>query len=210
MVFKIKVVTRLYCFCILCGIVSSAYAQEISSKPNIIFILTDDLGYGDIGVFFQNQRKNSGDPSKPYVLTPHIDQLAKSGAQLTQQYCNAPVCAPSRASLLTGVKQGNAHVKDNQFDKALENNHTIATVLKKAGYTTIAIGKWGLQGEKEEAPNWPSHPLKRGFDHYFGYMRHADGHEHYSVEGVYRGKKEILEDYTNVVAWLNKCYTKNL
>lgn len=209
----IPAIRNLLCFCcvyILCGLTICVHAQKTSSKPNIIFILTDDLGYGDIGVFFQNKRKNSGDPSKPYELTPHIDQLAKSGAQFTQQCCNAPVCAPSRASLLTGVNQGNAHVRDNQFDKALENNHTIASVLKNAGYTTIAIGKWGLQGEKEEAPYWPAHPLKRGFDHYFGYMRHRDGHEHYPAEGVYRGKKEVWEDYTNVADGLNKCYTTDL
>jgi arylsulfatase A-like enzyme len=190
---------------------TKAQAQDASQqKPNIIFILTDDLGYGDIGVFFQNQRKQAAVPGLPYELTPHIDELAKMGAQFTQQYCNAPVCAPSRASLLTGVNQGNAHVRDNQFDKALENNHTIASVLKQAGYTTIAIGKWGLQGVKEEGPNWPAHPLKRGFDHYFGYMRHRDGHEHYPVEGVYRGKKEVWKDYTNVAAGLDKCYTTDL
>lgn len=187
-----------------------AAAQENQSKPNIIFILADDLGYGDIGVFFQNQRRQANDPSKPFELTPHIDQLAVNGAQLTQQYCNAPVCAPSRASLVTGVNQGNAHVRDNQFDKALENNHTLATVMKQAGYATIAVGKWGLQGVKEEGPYWPAHPLKRGFDHYFGYIRHKDGHEHYPAEGVYRGKKEVWEDYTNVAAGLAKCYTTDL
>ena len=198
---------KVFLFFVVLLLSINSFAQQ---KPNIIFILTDDLGYGDIGVFFQNQRKSSGDPSKPFELTPNIDGLARRGAQLTQQYCNAPVCAPSRASLLTGVNQGNAHVRDNQFDKALEENHTIATVLKKAGYATIAIGKWGLQGEKEEGPYWPAHPLKRGFDHYFGYMRHSDGHEHYPVEGLYRGKKEVWEDYTNVSAGLQKCYTTDL
>jgi arylsulfatase A-like enzyme len=187
-------------------------AQIISTakKPNIIFILTDDLGYGDVGVFFQNQRQKSGDRNKPYELTPNLDRMAAYGARFTQQYCNAPVCAPSRASLLTGVNQGNASIRDNQFDKALENNHTIATVLKQAGYQTVAIGKWGLQGVKEEAPNWPAHPLRRGFDHYLGYMRHADGHEHYPAEGLYRGKKEVWDDYKEVSSGLNKCYTADL
>lgn len=197
-------------FLVAFSFIKAAAQHTLQQKPNIIFILADDLGYGDIGVFFQNQRKLSGDRSQPYELTPHIDQLAKSGATFTQQYCNAPVCAPSRASLLTGVNQGNAHVRDNQFDKALEDNHTIATVLKQAGYTTFAIGKWGLQGVTAEAPNWPAHPLKRGFDHYFGYMRHSDGHEHYPVEGVYRGKKEVWDDYKNVAADLSKCYTTDL
>ncbi|MFH6934835.1 arylsulfatase [Flavobacterium sp. FlaQc-30] len=192
---------------ILCFAASSLFAQQ---KPNIIYILVDDMGYGDIGVFFQNQRMKSNDPSKPYQITPYLDQMATSGAMFTQQYCNAPVCAPSRSSLLTGVNQGNAHIRDNQFDKALEDNHTLATVLKQAGYQTMAIGKWGLQGVEETGPNWPSHPLKRGFDLYYGYMRHVDGHEHYPVEGLYRGKREVYDDYNNVAEGLAKCYTTDL
>jgi len=185
----------------------TVHAQK---KPNIIFILTDDMGYGDVGVFFQKQRQESGDRSKPYELTPNLDIMAKKGAKFTQQYCDAPVCAPSRASLLTGVNQGNANVRDNQFDKELENNHTLATLLKQAGYNTVAIGKWGLQGVKEEGPNWPAHPLKRGFDSYYGYMRHKDGHEHYPFEGIYDGKKEVWSDYKEVSAGLSKCYTTDL
>ncbi|WP_316804215.1 sulfatase-like hydrolase/transferase [Pedobacter nototheniae] len=187
---------------------ATTYAQQ---KPNIIFILVDDLGYGDVGIFFQNQRKLSGNKALPFELSPQLDKMAANGAILTQQYANAPVCAPSRASLLTGVNQGNANVRDNQFDKALENNHTTATVLKQAGYRTTAIGKWGLQGDDEkQKPNWPAHPLKRGFDDYFGYMRHADGHEHYPVEGVYRGKKEIWANYNEVSTDYAKCYTTDL
>ncbi|MES2417720.1 MAG: sulfatase-like hydrolase/transferase [Bacteroidota bacterium] len=186
----------------------SLFAQQ---KPNIIYILVDDMGYGDLGVFFQNQRRLAGSRALPFELSPELDKMAANGAILTQQYANAPVCAPSRASLLTGVNQGNAHIRDNQFDKALENNHTIATVLKQAGYQTAAIGKWGLQGTNEkQKPNWPAHPLKRGFDHYFGYMRHADGHEHYPVEGIYRGKKEVWADYEEVSKDYAKCYTTDL
>lgn len=192
---------------ILCFASCSLFAQK---KPNIIYILVDDMGYGDIGVFFQNQRMRSNDPSKPYQITPYLDQMAASGAIFTQQYCNAPVCAPSRSSLLTGVNQGNAQIRDNQFDKALEDNHTLATVLKQAGYQTMAIGKWGLQGVEETGPNWPAHPLKRGFDSYYGYMRHVDGHEHYPVEGLYRGKREVYDDYNNVAEGLAKCYTTDL
>jgi arylsulfatase A-like enzyme len=194
----------------------SAHAQKkqkensIRKQPNIIFILADDMGYGDVGVFFQNQRRKSNDRSKPYEIMPNLDKMAASGAMFTQQYCNAPVCAPSRASLLTGVNQGNAHVRDNQFDKALEDNHTLATVLKQAGYETIAIGKWGLQGVAETGPYWPAHPLKRGFDYYYGYIRHMDGHEHYPVEGIYRGKKEVYENYKKVAAGLDKCFTTDL
>lgn len=179
-------------------------------KPNIIYILVDDMGYGDVGVFFQNERMKSADRSKPYQITPYLDQMAASGAIFTQQYCNAPVCAPSRGSLLTGTNQGNAHVRNNQFDKALEDNHTVGTVLQQAGYQTMAIGKWGLQGEEKAAPYWPSHPLKRGFDSYYGYIRHMDGHEHYPFEGIYRGKKEVYDNYVDVADGLEKCYTTDL
>ena len=73
-----------------------------ASRPNIVFILCDDLGYGDIGVFYQHQRAALRDRSVPFFTTPHIDTLARDGMKLTQHYCAAPVCAPSRASLLTG------------------------------------------------------------------------------------------------------------
>jgi arylsulfatase A-like enzyme len=183
------------------------YAQK---KPNIIFILTDDMGYGDLGVFVQNQRKNSGDRSKPYELTPNLDIMAAKGARFTQQYANAPVCAPSRASLLTGVNQGNEGVRNNQFDKQLEDNHTVATMLKAAGYNTVTIGKWGLQGVDGNGPDWPAHPLKRGFESSYGYMRHSDGHEHYPLEGKYRDKKQVWDNYKEVSAGLAKCYTTDL
>lgn len=188
-------------------ITGSIFAQQ---KPNIIYILVDDMGYGDIGVFFQNQRMKTNDRSKPYQITPCLDAMATSGVMFTQQYCNAPVCAPSRGSLMTGTNQGNANVRDNQFDKALEDNHTLGTVLREAGYSTMAIGKWGLQGGKETGSYWPAHPLKRGFDSYYGYMRHVDGHEHYPHEGLYRGKKEVYDNYINVAEGLAKCYTTDL
>ncbi len=116
------------------------------SKPNIIFILTDDLGWGDYGVFFQNLRKENGDRSEPWHMTPQLDKMAAEGMQFPHHYCPAPVCAPSRASLLLGVHQGHSDIRDNQFDKALPNNHNLATVMQGAGYSTAAIGKWGLQG----------------------------------------------------------------
>ncbi|TXH23216.1 MAG: sulfatase [Chitinophagaceae bacterium] len=194
---------------LICSAICTAQNKN-QTKPNIIFILTDDLGYGDVGVFFQNQRQLAKDHSKPFELTPQIDKMAKDGMQFTNQYANAPVCAPSRASFLTGIHQGNAQVRNNQFDKALENNYTVASILKTAGYTTAAIGKWGLQGVKEEAPYWPAHPLKRGFDYFFGYMRHMDGHEHYPKEGLYRGAKQVWENYKDIAQDLDKCYTTDL
>jgi arylsulfatase A-like enzyme len=182
-------------------------------KPNIIFIITDDLGYGDVGVYFQKQRAKNNDPSKPWTSTPNLDKMASQGAMLMHHYCAAPVCAPSRASILTGLSQGHANVRDNQFDKDLADNYTMGNVMQKAGYATAAIGKWGLQGDKrwsKDGDKWPAHPLNRGFDYYYGYMRHNDGHEHYPKEGVYEGRKEVWENRTEVSEGLDKCYTGDL
>src|SRR3954447_17918485 len=143
---------------------TAAQAENQTAKPNIIFILTDDLGFGDVGTFFQHFRKEQNDHSKPWQNTPNLDRMAAEGIKLTDHYCPAPVCAPSRSSLMLGVHQGHANVRDNQFDKALENNHTLATVLKTAGYKTAAIGKWGLQGKGKDVASWPAYPTKRGFD----------------------------------------------
>ena len=196
-----------------------APAADGASRPNILFILTDDLGWGDVGVFWQNGRRAAGLPAE---RTPQLDRMAAEGLRLTDHYSAAPVCAPSRASLLCGVDQGHAGVRDNQFDWALEDNHTLATVLHQAGYTTAAIGKWGLQGGGEgptelPGPDWPAHPLHRGFDSYFGYMRHIDGHEHYPKEQIYfadqaalRGPARIWDNFTDVSAGLDKCYTTDL
>ncbi len=113
--------------------VPTVVAAPPSSRPNIIFILTDDLGWGELGVYYQNARRAAGEPA---LVTPHLDTLAAEAVRLTNHYCAAPVCAPSRASLLLGVSQGHANVRDNQFDKALEDNHTLATVLRRAGYAS--------------------------------------------------------------------------
>ena len=193
-----------------------------AKRPNVLFILADDLGYGDVGVFYQNQRAVLKDRSVPFFTTPHIDTLARDGVKLTQHYSAAPVCAPSRASLLTGLTQGHANVRDNQFDKALADTHTLASVLKQAGYATAAFGKWGLQGRgdgkaaasgdnqtetKGGSPAlWPAYPTKRGFDFYHGYVRHVDGHFHYPKED----KREVWENDREISGGLDLCYTTDL
>ncbi|MCM5664059.1 sulfatase-like hydrolase/transferase [Galbibacter mesophilus] len=186
--------------------VTIAQDQEIG-KPNILFILTDDLGYGDVGVFYQQLRAKT--PGLPSISTPNLDALAGEGAMLTNHYAGAPVCAPSRASLFSGKNQGQANVRDNQFDKAIEENYTLGSVLQQNGYKTALIGKWGLQGQGK-GPDWPAHPLKRGFDYYLGYIRHGDGHEHYPKEGIYRGTKEVYENNKVITPSLDKAYTGDL
>src|SRR6056297_84964 len=180
--------------------------------PNVIFILCDDLGWGDLGVFYQNQLTNH-----PHFQTPHLDRMANEGIQLRAHYCPAPVCAPSRGSLLTGVHQGHAEVRDNQFDKMLEDNHTLASVLKAAGYKTGLIGKYGLQGQGSRPEQWPGYPTKRGFDEFYGYVRHSDGHVHYPADhwelgnsAGHRSPKEIWHNEQEVSSGLQKCYTTDL
>ncbi len=193
-----------------------------STRPNIIFILCDDLGFGDIGPTFQNRRAARQDRAVPVLATPHLNAFAAEGLVLRNHYCAAPVCAPSRASLLLGVTQGHANVRDNQFDKALANNHTLGTVLRAAGYATAAFGKWGLQGRADGQPNrpgekdretragdpvhWPAYPTKRGFDYYFGYVRHRDGHFHYPKED----HVQVWEQEREISAGLDRCFTPDL
>ncbi|HRE80130.1 MAG TPA: sulfatase-like hydrolase/transferase [Opitutaceae bacterium] len=191
-------------------------------SPNIIFILCDDLGFGDTGPTYQNQRAARADRGLPSFATPHLDRLAAEGVQLKNHYTAAPVCAPSRASFLLGQTQGHANVRDNQFDKALADTHTVASVLKAAGYATAAVGKWGLQGRADGRPSrpedkaaempggsaasWPAYPTRRGFDFYYGYVRHRDGHFHYPKED----QREVWENENEVSSGLDLCYTTDL
>lgn len=187
-----------------------AVSQSQQTKPNIIFILVDDQGYGDIGAFYQNARAAEG---KPHELSPKLDNLASEGAMLMQHYDAAPVCAPSRASIMLGVSQGQANVRDNQFDKALDDNYTMASTLRQLGYSTAIIGKWGLQGAAafdKDGASWPAKPQNRGFDYFFGYMRHSDGHEHYPKEGLYAGSKQVWDQDKDIASELDKCYTADL
>jgi arylsulfatase A-like enzyme len=152
------------------------------AAPNIILVLADDLGYGDVGWLFQNGRK----ADRP-IRTPNLDRLAGEGLTLTDHYTGAPVCAPARASLLTGRTQGHCSVRDNQFDRPIREHDTLATVLKSAGYATFAVGKWGLAGGGESEQPVTAHPLDRGFDRFYGFLPHLAGHTYYHFDG-YRGK----------------------
>lgn len=182
------------------------------AKPNIIFILCDDLGWGDLGVSYQNQRSTDRRHA-----TPNLDRFAAEGIQMRAHYCPAPVCAPSRASLLTGLHQGHAHIRDNQFDKALPDDHTLASALRMAGYHTALVGKYGLQGGGNNASSWPAYPTKRGFDEFLGYVRHGDGHVHYPAHSWklgdnerHRTPKEVWHNGEEISSKLEKCFTSDL
>ena len=142
-----------------------------AAKPNIIFILADDLGYGDVGY--------NWDSCEGKIKTPNINKLAMAGVRLSAHYAAAPVSAPSRASLLTGRIQGECSLRDNCFDRPFTEKDTLGSVLKKAGYATWAVGKWGIAGGGESGQSVTAHPLDKGFDYYYGFLDHMAGHTYY-------------------------------
>ncbi len=195
-----------------CSLFYFGPSVEGQDQPNIIFILADDLGWGDLGILHQNSSTHHRRHK-----TPFLDQMASEGVLMPNHYCPAPVCAPSRASFLMGVHQGHATVRNNQFDKALNDNHTVATVLKDAGYKTALIGKYGLQGEGKDSKTWEAYPTKRGFDEFFGYVAHVDGHVHYPSHPwpignseSHRVGKQVWWNDREVSDQLTGCYTTDL
>ncbi len=178
------------------GATAAPAAQSGDRKPNVIFILADDLGYGDVGFTFQNSRRAEG---KPFFVTPNLDRLSHNGLVLRQHYTGSPVCAPARASLLTGQSQGICPIRDNQFDKPIpESLLTLGSVLQQAGYRTMAVGKWGLAGKANS--DWPAHPMRRGFDDFFGFMLHGTGHVYYhdAKHPLMDGLNDVGDKYENV------------
>ena len=145
---------------------AAAFAAGPAARPNLIFILCDDLAQGDLGCYGQK-----------LIQTPRLDQMAKEGTRYTQAYCGTTVCAPSRTSLMTGLHMGHSPVRANrEIAKGAgqmplpEKTVTVAQILKSAGYATACMGKWGM-GMFDTSGS----PLNKGFDHFFGYncQRHA-------------------------------------
>lgn len=140
-----------------------------ADKPNLIFILADDLGYGDLGCFGQEK-----------IQTPHLDQMAAEGMKLTDFYAGSTVCAPSRSVLMTGQHtgrtwvRGNAGASNRDPQTLRPEDITVAEKLKDAGYATALIGKWGL-GEVAST----GHPNRQGFDYFFGYLNQRHAHNFY-------------------------------
>jgi len=173
--------------------------KEESKLPNIIYILADDLGYGELGCYGQQK-----------IETPNIDKLAETGMRFTQHYSGSPVCAPARCNLLTGVHPGHAFIRGNHewgsrgdvwnykamiSDSTLEGQYpmpdttvTIAKLLQDAGYATGMVGKWGLG-----APHTNSIPNKMGFDYFCGYNCQRIAHTYYPVF-LYENQHRIYLD----------------
>lgn len=137
--------------------------SEDVTRPNIIFIMADDLGYGDVGCYGQKR-----------IQTPNIDRLAKEGMRFTDFYAGSTVCAPSRCVLMTGYHTGHCLIRGNAKDNLRPEDVTVAEVLKSDGYTTALYGKWGLGHEGSTGV-----PTKQGFDHFFGYLDQHHAHNYY-------------------------------
>jgi len=178
---------------------------NITDKPNIIFIMADDLGYGDLGVYGQQK-----------IKTPNIDKLAKDGMRFTQHYAGSTVCGPSRASLLTGLHSGHSPIRGNPkwtnsgkpVDLSNQDN-TLAKMLKKQGYSTAAIGKWGLSESSKN--DHESVTLAQGFDYFFGVKTHSEAH-HYYWHRLFENNQPYLlnkNDYlTNTGVYTHDLFTE--
>ena len=162
-------------------------AQE--KLPNVIFILADDLGYGDIESYGQQ-----------IIKTPHLSQLANEGMKFTQFYTGTAVCAPSRASFMTGQTTGETHIRGNREVREpidgqapiLAGTPSIAQLFKKAGYRTGCFGKWGLG-----TPDSEGNPLKQGFDTFFGYNSQFRAHRRYPAYLWHDNEKVMIPENGN-------------
>lgn len=150
--------------CLLAAFFAIPFARGAAPpQPNIILILADDLGYGDVGCYGQRR-----------IKTPNIDKFATDGARFTQFYAGDTVCTPSRCCLMTGLHSGHCNERGNGDESNPINQPTVAQVLKRAGYDTAAIGKWGI-GQ----PGSGNVPNRQGFDYFFGYLDNVHAHNYY-------------------------------
>ena len=172
-------------FCLICMLLSTSCVQQsppsnTDAPPNIILIVADDLGYGDLGAYGQTS-----------IQTPFLDQLAEEGMMFTDFYAGSTVCAPSRAVLMTGIPVGRNEIRGNKEVRPMgqhplkDQTITLAEVLKGQGYTTGLIGKWGLG-----APGSEGEPNKQGFDYFFGYLGQRHAHNFYP-EFLFRNTERV-------------------
>lgn len=169
---------------------SVSWAQQ---RPNLIWIMADDLGYAELGCFGQK-----------VIQTPNLDRMAAEGLRFTHFYAGATVCAPSRSVLMTGQHHGRTRVRgnagpDNPKSQALRDEDvTVAEVLKAAGYRTALVGKWGLG---DVGPAESGLPRRQGFDYFFGYLSQVHAHNHFP-EYLWRNESKV--PLANVVTPVGK------
>ncbi|MEZ5299843.1 MAG: sulfatase-like hydrolase/transferase [Verrucomicrobiales bacterium] len=159
----------------------AAAFSSAAEKPNFIYILADDLGYGDLGCYGQST-----------LATPNLDRMAAEGMRFTRHYAGSTVCAPSRCVLLTGKHTGHCSVRGNGPAQMKPGEPTVALALKAAGYRTACIGKWGVGN-----PPPPTDPNDRGFDYFYGYANMYHAHNCFPEFLIRNGEKVPLG---NVVA----------
>ncbi len=151
--------------------------QPRRRKPNIILMVADDLGYGDVGCFGQK-----------LIRTPNVDRLATEGTRFTQCYAGSTVCAPSRSCLITGQHTGHTRVRGNAYVPLMPDDPSIGKVMQSAGCRTAIIGKWGL-GEPETS----GVPTRQGFDEFYGYLNQVHAHDSFPTELWRNDRKEALD-----------------
>ncbi len=189
---QILTIGVLYCILLStsCKTEKKDKSTESLNKPNIVYILADDLGIGDVSCYGQEK-----------FSTPNIDQLARDGMKFTNHYAGSTVCAPSRSVLLTGQHTGHTYVRGNKSHNGEgqiplpAETYTIAEMLKKVGYATGAFGKWGLG-----YPSSSGDPINQGFDTFFGYNCQVYAHRYYPDFLRFNADKYYLEgnDWTNI------------
>ena len=163
--------------CCLVGLCTIAAVGEMPEKPNIIFIIVDDMGYADLGCY-----------GGEVLSTPNIDQMAAEGIRFTDAYSGSTVCAPARSTLLTGQHMGHTSVRGNTGGISLQaEDVTLGEVMKAAGYATGGFGKWGVGDLGTDGV-----PEKKGFDLFYGYYHQIHAHSYFPDYLIRNGKKEML------------------
>ncbi|UCG58601.1 MAG: arylsulfatase [Phycisphaerales bacterium] len=159
----------------------TAARRSVGGRPNIIYILADDLGYGDLGCYGQAK-----------IKTPNIDRMAAEGMRFTQHYSGSTVCAPSRCCLMTGLHTGHAYIRGNREiqpegqEPIRADTVTVGKLLKRAGYITGMVGKWGLGSPGSEGV-----PNRQGFDYFFGHLCQREAHFYYPPH-LWRNEEKIV------------------
>lgn len=166
--------TGLAAFSLVAGCQDPRRRETVAERPNVIFILADDLGYGDLGCYGQQ-----------IIQTPNLDRMAKEGMIFTNHYAGSTVCAPSRCCLMTGLHTGHAYIRGNDRIPLRPEDVTVAELMKQAGYATGIIGKWGL-GE----PDTTGIPNRKGFDSWFGYLNQQHAHNYYP-DHLWRNEEKV-------------------
>lgn len=164
--------------------------KKKGKKPNVIYILADDAGFGDLGCYGQEK-----------IKTPNLDKMAAEGMRFTQHYAGSTVCAPSRCCLMTGKHTGHCTVRGNVDVLMKKDESTIAKIMKRADYTTGCIGKWGIGH-----PPPPSDPHTNGFDYFFGYLSMWHAHNYYP-DFLWRNGEKV--ELRNIVQHPEKHYKKD-